>query len=281
MLRLAFATAINLIGKSDCKACHNVNTKSLGPSFTQVALKYKGDNKAEERLSRKIISGGSGVWGDAAMPAHPSITESNASTIVRYILSLSEKQTVKSRPVQGSYVLDTAIKADKGNLIFRAAYTDKGTRTAAAQLAEDVVVLRSALVPVANMELDDNIEFTPGRTRAMAKGPEAYLGLKNIDLTAISEIEFAASAFGGIGPGVGGTIEIHLDLPNGPLAGSTPEITPPQPGGNRRGGRGGRVKAGITNVAGIHDLYFVIKNEKAKSTDVLISVADIKFTRKP
>jgi cytochrome c len=276
-----FATAQNLISKSDCKACHDIEKKSLGPAFTAVALKYKGDNGAEDRLAKKIISGGSGVWGDAAMPAHPSFSTNDAATIVKYILSLSEKQTIQSRPVKGSYVLDTATKTSpKGSVIFRAAYRDKGTKTAAAQNGEEVVILRNPIVPVANVDRNENIEFAPGRARAMAKGPMSYIGLNKIDLTGIDSVGFAAGAFGAMGPALGGTIEIHLDSPTGKLIGKTLEIMPPQPGGARRGGRGARVKAAIGEVTGTHDVYFVFVNNKAKNTDVTISVSDIKFDQK-
>jgi cytochrome c len=276
-----FATAKNLINKSDCRACHNISTKSLGPAYSQVAMKYKGDNQAEERLAKKIISGGSGVWGDAAMPAHPAISANDAATIVKYILSVNDKQTIKSRPVKGSYVLDTSTKvSSKGNIIFRAAYRDKGTKFAPAYLSEDVVVLRNPVVGVANTDIAENIEFTPGKTRAMAKGSGSYIAMNSVDLTGIKQIEFAAAAFGGMGPGVGGTIEIHLDSPNGQLIGSTPEIAPPLPGSGRRGGRGARVKADLREVSGRHHLYFVFINSSAKNTDVLLSLSDIKFNDK-
>ncbi len=279
---IRFASGANLISKSDCKACHNIKTKALGPSFTQVAYKYKGDARAEDRLAKKIISGGSGVWGDAAMPAHPAISANNAATIVKYILSLSQKQTIKSWPVKGTYVLDTATKTSNiGNLIFRAAYRDKGSKTASPQFSENVVVLRNPIVPVANVDEAENIEFLPGRTRAMAKGSGSYIAVNKVDLTAIDSIEFAAAAFGGMGPALGGSIEIHLDSPAGKLIGTTSAITPPQPGAGRRGGgRGSRAKAAIIDATGMHDLYFVFTNNKAKSTDVLLSVADIKFNQK-
>ncbi|MGI8636774.1 MAG: c-type cytochrome, partial [Segetibacter sp.] len=276
-----FATATNLIGKSDCKACHNIDKKSLGPAFMQVALKYKGDKGAEDRLAKKIISGGSGVWGDAAMPAHPAFSTNDALTIIKYILSLGEKQTIRSRPVKGSYVLDTATKTGtKGNLIFRAAYRDKGTKMASSQTAEEVVVLRNPIVPVSTVDRAENIEFAPGRTRAIAKGPASYLALNKIDLTNIDTIEFAAGAFGGMGPALGGTIEIHTDSPTGKLIGITPDITPPQAGAARRGGRGARVKAALAEAGGVHDLYFVMVNPKAKNTDATLSVSDIKFDEK-
>lgn len=117
-----FASARNMINKSDCNACHNINTKSLGPSFTQVAQKYRNNAGAGDRLAKKIILGGSGVWGDPVMPAHPAISVNDAGNMAKYILSLSEKQTVSSRPVTGSYVTTVpAGENDQGSFIFRAA----------------------------------------------------------------------------------------------------------------------------------------------------------------
>jgi cytochrome c len=132
---------------------------------------------------------------------------------------------------------------------------------------------------VANVDGDESMEFAPGRTRALAKGNNAYLVLNKIDLTNIGELEFAATANAGMGPGLGGTIEIHLNSPSGTLIGSTPAIAPP-PAGSRRGGRGPRVKAAINKVDGVHDLYFVFVNREAQNTDILLSIADIKFNEK-
>ena len=83
-----------------------------------------------------------------------------------------------------------------------------------------------------------------------------------------------------MGAALGGTIEIHIGSLGGGLIGSTPLIAPPQPGTGRRGGRGSRVKADINVNGGVHDVYFVFINEKAKNTDVLLSVTDIKFNEK-
>ena len=89
---------------SDCKACHSVDKKSIGPAYRDVSLKYKGKTGAVETLAKKIISGGAGVWGDVPMAGHPQITASDAGEMVKYILSLADdKPKVKSLPIQGTY----------------------------------------------------------------------------------------------------------------------------------------------------------------------------------
>ncbi|MDC0289694.1 hypothetical protein OAK86_04170, partial [Akkermansiaceae bacterium] len=59
-----------LIGGSTCLACHMTKDKSIGPSYKDVAKKYKNDDKAIEMLADKILKGGVGVWGEQPMPPH-------------------------------------------------------------------------------------------------------------------------------------------------------------------------------------------------------------------
>jgi cytochrome c551/c552 len=63
--------------------------KSVGPSYKDVAAKYSKDKKKDvDHLVNKIINGGSGVWGETAMPAHPALTRPDAKKLVDYILSV-------------------------------------------------------------------------------------------------------------------------------------------------------------------------------------------------
>jgi cytochrome c len=79
-----------LMESLDCKVCHKINEKSIGPAYVDVAAKYAKNKKAMTHLVNKIINGGSGVWGETAMPAHPSLSPSDAEMIVKYVLSLKK-----------------------------------------------------------------------------------------------------------------------------------------------------------------------------------------------
>jgi cytochrome c len=88
---------MRLIEASDCKACHSVDKKSIGPAYRDVSLKYKGKAGAIENLAKKVISGGSGVWGNVPMAGHPQLSAADAGEMVKYILGLTdEKAKVKS-----------------------------------------------------------------------------------------------------------------------------------------------------------------------------------------
>lgn len=76
-----------LAEKKRCTVCHTVTKKILGPAYKDVAAKYAGQN-ASAQLATKIIQGGGGVWGVVPMPANPKISQSEADTLARWILSL-------------------------------------------------------------------------------------------------------------------------------------------------------------------------------------------------
>jgi cytochrome c len=77
-----------LIAAADCASCHRERDKLLGPAYTAVAQKYPATPANVNMLAAKVISGGSGHWGDIAMTPHPSLSKSDAQEMVRYILSL-------------------------------------------------------------------------------------------------------------------------------------------------------------------------------------------------
>jgi cytochrome c len=81
------ADAMNIARKNACMGCHAVDRKLVGPSFQQIAAKYKGDPQASTRLDAKVRDGGSGVWGVIPMPSHPSMNGADIQKVVAWILA--------------------------------------------------------------------------------------------------------------------------------------------------------------------------------------------------
>lgn len=71
----------------NCMACHAVANKVVGPGFKEIAAKYAGQKDAEDKLAQKILKGGAGVWGPIPMPANPQVSEAEARTLVKWILT--------------------------------------------------------------------------------------------------------------------------------------------------------------------------------------------------
>jgi cytochrome c len=92
----AGATAANdkgleLIGASDCTACHAIDRKIIGPAYVDVANKYENTQANIDTLVQKVKKGGMGNWGNVPMTPHPDLPDADAQEMVKYILSLRNK----------------------------------------------------------------------------------------------------------------------------------------------------------------------------------------------
>ena len=76
-----------LAASKNCMSCHAVERKVLGPSFKDVALRYKDDKDAAAMLASKIMKGGKGVWGPVPMPANNQVSEADAKKLAAWVLS--------------------------------------------------------------------------------------------------------------------------------------------------------------------------------------------------
>lgn len=79
--------AMQLAQKSTCLACHALDKKVVGPSFREIAAKYRDDPGAEARLMDVIAKGSRGTWGAAVMPPLPQVSEENRHVLVKFVLS--------------------------------------------------------------------------------------------------------------------------------------------------------------------------------------------------
>jgi cytochrome c len=70
-----------------CMTCHQIDKKVLGPSFKDIAAKYKGDKAAEATLVKKVKDGGKGVWGDMVMPPNAHVKDADIAAIVKWTLA--------------------------------------------------------------------------------------------------------------------------------------------------------------------------------------------------
>ena len=121
----ATVTGKALTQAMDCKTCHKEAEPSIGPNYKDIAAKYRKRKDALKYLQGKMKTGGSGVWGEVTMPAHPNITSDETRQIGLYILSLNgDEKKEKSLPSKG---IITAESSAPGNmLVITASYTDAG-----------------------------------------------------------------------------------------------------------------------------------------------------------
>ncbi|MFD1818261.1 PQQ-dependent sugar dehydrogenase [Pseudarcicella hirudinis] len=302
-----FNTGFKLIGLNDCKSCHIIDRRSVGPSYREIAQKYRNDESALEKLSKKVIAGGGGVWGDHAMSAHPQLSPNDANLMVKYILNLGEKPLqAKSLPVSGSHVTKIPDGENgKGSYVLRAAYTDRGTKSLSPLFSETIVQLRNPDVDPAKADKKKGTQLliTPTKSFSLI-GNESYIGFDKLDLSGISQLDFLVQAMARVGAS-GGIIEARIDSPEGKLIGQSamvevknPSFPASLPAADTKKTDAPKPKPAqapafdfnamirrmsqqislkIEPTEGIHDLYFVFKNPKAETNQILMQVVNIQF----
>jgi cytochrome c len=281
-----FPVAQALITKGNCKACHLLEGKLVGPAFSDVARKYVKDSEAPARLAQKVVTGGGGVWSPLAMPPNALINEAEAATIVKYVLSLADKNA-GSVALSGSFT-PTPPKGDtgRGSVILRAVYTDQGAEQALPLTGTSIRVLRSPVLEVTEAFVKSHTE--PG-SRGIVAQKGGVLGFKSVDLTGVKQLDITALATSPESQ-PGGTIQVRIDSESGNLLGEAVVLPRDLSGGRGRRGTEGDGRNSVTpsgppstqvdvsEVQGRHDLYLVFKNDKAEEGTRLMNVSGIRLS---
>ena len=86
-----YQKGLEIEAKSDCGTCHKITERVVGPSFKEIATKYAGADQATiDTLASKVIHGGAGNWGQVPMTPHPTLSQEDAVTVVKYVLLLKD-----------------------------------------------------------------------------------------------------------------------------------------------------------------------------------------------
>jgi len=88
-LALPAQASEELAKKHLCTTCHVVKgTKTIGPTYAEVAKKYAGQKDAEAKLIEKVKKGGQGVWGQIPMPPNAAVPDADVKALVQWVLSV-------------------------------------------------------------------------------------------------------------------------------------------------------------------------------------------------
>ncbi len=256
----------------DCKSCHKVNEKSVGPAYMAVSEKYKDSKDIYAYLGHKIINGGGGVWGEVMMPAHPNLTEKDTHQIVDYILSLSQEGAKnKSLPVDGT--IDPKKTDAKQALVMVASYTDKG-----AEGVNPLTQTTQLILPNNTFMISDSLKsegFAPmdfdGKKVMVTPKKAGWFALPKMDMTYVDKAVVAIGWQGDVSPMI--SFEAHLDAPDGALLGK----------GSLAKQKAGETQAIINldlkpeNDGNEHAIYFTFTPDKNQNGDVNSAVVSVRL----
>jgi S-disulfanyl-L-cysteine oxidoreductase SoxD len=69
-----------------CVSCHALDQRVVGPSFKEIAARYRSAGDAAGLVS-KMKAGGAGVWGSVPMPPQAHVSDADLQALARWILA--------------------------------------------------------------------------------------------------------------------------------------------------------------------------------------------------
>ena len=77
-----------LATQAGCATCHAAAKKMIGPSWHDVAAKYKGQADAPTLLAKRVREGGKGVWGAVPMAPTPAskLPDADLNALIAWVL---------------------------------------------------------------------------------------------------------------------------------------------------------------------------------------------------
>ena len=213
-----------LMRQTTCFSCHSVQaTTGGGPPYSEVGRKYRDQTAARDQLAKKILSGGTGVWGARIMPAHPQHSLEQARLMVDWVLSLAaEGMSTTVAGADGVIKLPPAAPPgrDAGIYVLSGSYTDQGADGAPSLTGEATLVLHSRKKQAVACDRRHGVElvevFVVGPAGRFSDG--GWIAFDDMDLHGVDRVVCAAAQAGL----AEATLELHADAPDGPLLGAVP-----------------------------------------------------------
>ncbi|NJB72084.1 glucose/arabinose dehydrogenase/cytochrome c551/c552/type 1 glutamine amidotransferase [Saonia flava] len=256
----------------DCKSCHKENEKSIGPSYLEVSKKYQTGRRSSNfrYIQEKIVQGGSGVWGEVNMPAHPDITVEEKAQIANWILSLADTRPKKaSLPLSGKIVPEASNSGS--TMVLSASYTDGGENGVKPLTGVKTVALTSNTVsfdPGADSEGFMSMNYN-GMDLLIVNSATGWFVMEDIDLSGVKAVTLMS--MWQAPPVVGFDFEVRLNNAEGELIGSGSLNTPLGP-------QGAPIVIPLTTaLSGKQTLYISYNRQKETEEAVMVALANATF----
>ncbi|MDB4445801.1 PQQ-dependent sugar dehydrogenase [bacterium] len=205
-----------MIRKSDCLNCHAANRPLVGPSFVQIADKYRNEPHQLQQSVKRVLAGSTGVWGKIGMLPHLQHTPAEVTKMVEYVYSVSADS---SNPNARGFRNELTMQEDAGSIVLEASYVDLGRGEIPKIIGIGSVQLRSRHLQA---EAADQFAGTRPLGSGSAEGKQFMGAIEDDGFLKFARVRFddiksikasVASA------GVGGVIEVRRGSIDGQLLG--------------------------------------------------------------
>jgi len=255
-----------MIRKSDCLNCHAPNRPLVGPSFVQIADKYRDQPHQVEQSVKRVLQGSTGVWGKIGMLPHLQHTPAELLKMVEYVYSVTADA---SNPNSRGFRNELMTKEGTRSLVLEVSYVDLGRGEIPKIIGIGSVNLRSRYLQAEAADAfagtrplgSDNAQ---GKQFMGAINHDGFLKFNRIRLDGIRSIKASVAS-----AGAGGVIEVRRGGVDGALLGqATVEVN----------GQWEEFYDKVIELepsTGTDDLFFVFQNEKNRGG--LMNVDSITF----
>jgi cytochrome c len=207
---------LKLMRGSDCFNCHALDRAIVGPSFLDIANKYRDQPGAMERSIERVLKGSTGVWGKVAMLPHSQHTQEQIASMVAWVYAAQPDPTSQSsKGMTNTFQLPRNPEFTASILRLTASYTDLGregipalTGNATIQLVPRTREAESADQIQGMSELGTHNASNGKFLGAINHG--SYVVIRNVPMEQVSAITFRVTSAGS-----GGEIVIQEDGQNG------------------------------------------------------------------
>lgn len=209
---------LKLMRGSDCFNCHALDRAIVGPSFLDVANKYRDQPGAMQTSIDRVLKGSTGVWGKVAMLPHSQHTPEQVALMVGWVYSAQPDPT--SQNLRGmKNQIDLTEKAENAGASLRltARYQDLGREQIPSLVGSATIELRPRLREAETADQIHGMKELGSHSAGNGKFLGAidhghYFMLRDIPLSEVNKMTFRVASAGG-----GGDIVVHAGAIDGPV----------------------------------------------------------------
>jgi cytochrome c len=209
---------LKLMRASDCFNCHALDRAIVGPSFLEVANKYRDQPGAMPLSIDRVLKGSTGVWGKVAMLPHSQHSQEQIALMVAWVYSAQPDPTTQT--VRGmSSQIDLTQNPDNAAAALRltARYQDLGRESLPSLSGEATIELRPRLREAETADRIHRMSELGSHNAGNGKFLGAidhgsYFLLQDVPLSAVSGLTFRVTSAGS-----GGDIVVHSGAIDGPV----------------------------------------------------------------
>jgi len=211
---------LKLMRSSDCFNCHALERAIVGPSFLDIANKYRGQAGAMEASIDRVLKGSTGVWGKVAMLPHGQHTREQVSQMVAWVYDAKPDPTSQTiRGMRGTIELSQKPENAGAAIRLTARYQDLGGPSLPSLTGYKTIELKPRLRQAERADqvvgMSELASGKAGQGKFLgAINHGSYFVIKDVRLDQVRSLEFRVCS-----AGAGGEIRVHQGSIDGPVIG--------------------------------------------------------------